>query len=232
MHKGLTVSLVIILSLWQAQVQADTRSLAASAAGRGDYVQALGLWKTLAEAGDATAQYNIALLYQQGLGVARNEAEALRWFRSAAEHGLVQASRQLNRGSVKPNDKVRFAMMGAAPLPALPNRPSVSFDSEAETWVFSQEPSYYTLQLASSRNRELIEKYYVENRLKGKAGFYRSMREGQEWFALVYGAFSSVSEARAAIEELPPELQKWSPWVRNIRDIHKIMLRRSAQAGL
>ena len=240
MKKGLTFLFILALALFEAQALADTRSLAVSAVERGDYAQALGLWRTLADAGDATAQYNIALFYQRGLGVARNEAEARRWFRAAAEHGLVQAYRQLNGAGVKPNPvprpAVQLAMHGGSgvlPSPAsVPASMPVAFDSEAETWVFKQKPAYYTLQLASSRNRALIEKYYEENNLKGKAGFYRSMREGQEWFALVYGAFPSVSDARAEITNLPPELQKWSPWVRNIRDIHKIMLRRSAQAGL
>lgn len=233
MHKGLSVLLTLAFAFFLATAQADTRSLAVEAANNGDYLRALGLWKALADEGDVVAQYNIAMLYSRGLGVARNEIEARRWLRAAAEHGLVAAYQQLNHSSVRPNSRPRTpAASGVARVAVATAKPAVAFDSEAENWVFNQQGDYYTLQLASSRNRELIEKYYEENNLRGKAGFYRSMREGQEWFALVYGAFPSVSEARAAIDDLPPELQKWSPWVRNIRDIHQIMLRRSAQAGL
>ncbi|MGD8784505.1 MAG: SPOR domain-containing protein, partial [Thioalkalispiraceae bacterium] len=61
--------------------------------------------------------------------------------------------------------------------------------------------------------------------LQGKAGYYSSMRQGERWYALVYGSYSSVNEAKAAISDLPQDLRKWSPWVRNIRSIHKIMVR-------
>ncbi|GAB4233825.1 MAG: hypothetical protein Tsb0032_39480 [Kiloniellaceae bacterium] len=59
--------------------------LAASRAG--DHETALREWQPLAEAGDAAAQYNIALMYQRGEGVRQDYAEALRWYRLAAEQG-------------------------------------------------------------------------------------------------------------------------------------------------
>jgi hypothetical protein len=40
-----------------------------------------------AEQGDADAQYSLGLNYQQGFGVAQDDAEAVKWLRKAAEHG-------------------------------------------------------------------------------------------------------------------------------------------------
>ena len=51
----------------------------------GDYIQAFELWSALAEKGDAEAQYLVAYLYDDGLGVKHDLAEAARWYRMAAE---------------------------------------------------------------------------------------------------------------------------------------------------
>ena len=45
--------------------------------------------KAAAEQGDATAQFNLGLMYDTGEGVPKNDAEAARWFRMAAEQGLA-----------------------------------------------------------------------------------------------------------------------------------------------
>ena len=47
--------------------------------------------RTLAEQGDAQAQYALGTMYRDGRGVARDYAEALRWWRKAAELGIVDA---------------------------------------------------------------------------------------------------------------------------------------------
>jgi len=47
--------------------------------------------RTLAEQGDAQAQYALGTMYRDGRGVARDYAEALRWWRKAAELGVVDA---------------------------------------------------------------------------------------------------------------------------------------------
>ena len=50
--------------------------------------------KSLAEQGNATAQAYLGLAYSQGLGVAKDMAQALNWYNKAAEQGYVLA--QLN----------------------------------------------------------------------------------------------------------------------------------------
>ena len=60
------------------------------------YQQAYALWKPLAEAGNADAQYNLGLLYMNGLGVEKNERLALMWFTRAGQQGLADA--QYNAG--------------------------------------------------------------------------------------------------------------------------------------
>jgi hypothetical protein len=47
--------------------------------------------RTLAEQGDAKAQFALGTMYRDGQGVVRDYTEALRWWRKAAEQGIVDA---------------------------------------------------------------------------------------------------------------------------------------------
>ncbi len=47
--------------------------------------------RTLAEQGDAGAQFALGTMYRDGQGVEQNYAEALRWWGEAAEQGVVDA---------------------------------------------------------------------------------------------------------------------------------------------
>jgi TPR repeat protein len=56
-----------------------------AAARAGDYQAALREWRPLAERGHRDAQFNLGLLYENGLGVAADGATAALWYRRAAE---------------------------------------------------------------------------------------------------------------------------------------------------
>ena len=83
-----------------------------------DYHRAYQEWKAAAEAGQAEAEFDLGLLYAQGLGVRRDLSEAMRLYRSAAEKGNAQAQFALGqiylRGWGTPRDEVdaiRWIMM-------------------------------------------------------------------------------------------------------------------------
>jgi len=59
------------------------------------FAQSLALLGPIADAGNAEAQYRLAIMYQNGLGVVRNELLAMKWMIAAAnqdfplaQHGL------------------------------------------------------------------------------------------------------------------------------------------------
>ena len=56
-----------------------------------DYAGAFREWKTAADAGQAAAQFDLGLLYAQGLGVRRDLTVAEQWYRKAAEQGNAEA---------------------------------------------------------------------------------------------------------------------------------------------
>jgi len=65
---------------------------------RGDYAMALHEWQPLAKQGQAVAQYNLGLLYANGRGVPKDDAQARQWYEKAALQGHADA--QVNLGSL------------------------------------------------------------------------------------------------------------------------------------
>jgi hypothetical protein len=62
---------------------------------KGDYTTAAKEWKPLADEGSAEAQFNLGLLYLDGHGVPQSDAEAVSWFRRAAEQDYTPAQHNL-----------------------------------------------------------------------------------------------------------------------------------------
>ncbi|MEP9397864.1 tetratricopeptide repeat protein [Mesorhizobium sp. KR2-14] len=86
---------------------------------RGLYKTAYNLAMTRAEAGNAAAQTLVAEILSRGLGVARNNKEAAKWYRLAAEQGVPEAQFQyalmlLDGSLVKKDPKAAFALMQSA----------------------------------------------------------------------------------------------------------------------
>ncbi len=63
----------------------------AEAFERGDYRTALQAWEPLAKGGDPAAQYNLAILYEYGLGVFKDLDQAVGWYVKSAEQGFPEA---------------------------------------------------------------------------------------------------------------------------------------------
>ena len=62
---------------------------------RGDYVPAYQEFRLHAEQGDAKAQFNLGVMYDNGWGIPENDVEAVKWFRKAAEQGNISAQSNL-----------------------------------------------------------------------------------------------------------------------------------------
>lgn len=65
--------------------------------GATGYAGAIRLYRQAAEADFAPAQNNLAMMYEEGLGVAPDLAVAVQWYRRAAELGEVNAQHHLGK---------------------------------------------------------------------------------------------------------------------------------------
>ena len=101
--------LVMIVAMAAAGTPAAAQSVkkGIEAWQRADYPAAVGIWRPLAEAGDADAAFNLGQAYRLGRGVPINLAAAQTWFERAARKGHLDAQTTLglllfnggNRGS-------------------------------------------------------------------------------------------------------------------------------------
>ena len=87
-HVRATVAVAVLsLSVLGPPVQAQDTLSAQELADR----------RARAEAGDASAQYNLGVMYATGRDVPQDDAEAVAWYRRAAEQGHTEAQYNLGR---------------------------------------------------------------------------------------------------------------------------------------
>ena len=89
------IAAIVLLSAFAAPAAAGTFEDAVDAYARGDYAKALRLIRPLANDGNATAQFNLAVMYLTGRGVQQDYSAAALWFRKAAEQGYARAQSNL-----------------------------------------------------------------------------------------------------------------------------------------
>ena len=65
--------------------------------------QELADLRARADAGEASAQFNLGLMYTEGRGVPQDDAEAIAWYRRSAEQG--HAGAQVNLGGMYANGR-------------------------------------------------------------------------------------------------------------------------------
>ena len=80
----------LALGAVSSPVLADTKA-GVDAFMRGEYDAAVRIWRPLAIAGDADAQYNLGQAYWLGRGVAADQRQAEDWYRRAAEQNQPKA---------------------------------------------------------------------------------------------------------------------------------------------
>ena len=86
--------MVLTAQLSCATVQAEYEK-GNAAFERGDYAAAFDEWKESAEQGDPKSQYELGLLYDNGVGAPRDDVEAVKWYRKSADQGLAAAQNNL-----------------------------------------------------------------------------------------------------------------------------------------
>lgn len=108
-HTNWTLLVAFILSVSLANpTVALTNEDAFAAYKAGNYELALKIWRPLAEQGDPVAQLRLSVMYAEGEGVPKDDAQSLKWGQLAAENGNVTAElimgARYNEGRGVPKD--------------------------------------------------------------------------------------------------------------------------------
>jgi septal ring-binding cell division protein DamX len=94
----------------------------------------------------------------------------------------------------------------------------------ARTWLSSTDRSHFTIQLLATDASQgaSLEEFLRSWRAIGRLDriyVYRTKIRGGVWFGVLYDDFKTFSGAREALDRLPPEIKRYKPFIRNVRDI-------------
>jgi hypothetical protein len=70
----------------------EFHNLAMEAAKQKNYADAFRIYLKIAEKGDDRAEYNVGMMYMNGLGVKKGKMDAYKWLRRASKHGNKEAT--------------------------------------------------------------------------------------------------------------------------------------------
>lgn len=91
-----------------------------------------------------------------------------------------------------------------------------------ESWLSTQAEKTYTIQLMGSADAEYLKEYFksLSKSIEVDDIFvYRTVANMKPSLTVVYGAYPTMRTVNEAIEQLPPELQRYRPYQRTIRGI-------------
>ncbi len=88
--------------------------------------------------------------------------------------------------------------------------------TEDSSWIRKRDPAHYTIQIAGAYSKAVIAGIASRLSLPGPLAQYQREWNGRDWNVLLYGDFSSKTEAQATIDSLPEEIKAAKPWVRSL----------------
>jgi len=104
-----------------------------------------------------------------------------------------------------------------ASLAASPSTPkTANLITPTAEWQQAVHSRGYAIQLAGSRSKQSLAVFAARQAIQEKTTFAQTVHEGRDWFILLYGPFAKFKEASEALESLPVELTRYSPWIRRI----------------
>ena len=109
-HLCVPAIVLLLMAMGAFSAPAQTFEEAVAAHERGEYAAAYRGFRVHAEQGDASAQFNLGLMYVNGVRVPQDYAEAVKWYRKAADQGNATAQYDLGRMYIRgwglPQDSV------------------------------------------------------------------------------------------------------------------------------
>lgn len=87
--------------------------------------------------------------------------------------------------------------------------------------VASNTQGEYTIQLMGSDQLSDVKAFTSAHHLGNKAHYYRTQMHGKSWYMLTYGQYPTATQAEAALQKLPENLQNHHPWVKAFATVQK-----------
>lgn len=191
-----------------------------------NYAEALKWFRKSADQGVPEAQFNLGVFYENGYGLEENMDIAKDWYKRAADQGLEEASEKLAQLEGKNAGQVTHPELNQPPEQiALEPATTISnsADIKREDWVIKQDPGTFTLQLSSLLSEKDVRKFIFNNHLESESAYIKVIVKGTTRYTAIYGVYKTYEEAQKKIKQLPENLRKNKPWVRNFGQLQKLL---------
>jgi DamX protein len=100
-----------------------------------------------------------------------------------------------------------------------PAGPKLRPGANGAGWLMRQAPERYTLQLFGTSNLERMVAYVNRQEDISEFALLTLDRDGEPWYVVTYGLFSTPGAARDAAENLPGSTGRIDPWVRKVESV-------------
>ncbi len=88
-----------------------------------------------------------------------------------------------------------------------------------EPWLLEQNPQYFTIQVSGLGDEKHVISYIKKHNLVNNAAYFKTNREGKQWFSLLHGSYEDKQSAIEASEKLSSSLGIKHPWVRSYKSV-------------
>ncbi len=203
---------------------------------KGDFKAAFRDMLPLAVKGDPDAQYAVGYMYYYGIGAPQDSVSGLFWINKAAlahngsaatalaliQKNAVAVQQPDPNPAVSPDNqkpalvtqqKTEDALFKA---PIVKRAPPVRTykDNAQKTSSFAEPVSHYTLQLFGSYTLAAAHELQTSLASHGRTHITKTVRDGKDWYILTTGQYSTITEAKTALHQLPPALANLKPWIK------------------
>ncbi|MGI0119180.1 SPOR domain-containing protein [Zooshikella sp. RANM57] len=89
------------------------------------------------------------------------------------------------------------------------------------SWFLAQSSKYYVLQVLGTSSESAARTFIQRHQKNPQLKYFKTHHNGQPWYVVSYGRYSTHEVATAAIKKLPNALQQQSPWPRSLQNIQQ-----------
>ena len=120
-------------------------------------------------------------------------------------------------GSIK--ESLRFSERQPGEIIAI----DVSSKIKDEAWIWTQNPADYTVQLIALSSEKGIKDYIIKSKIQSEAVYFKTIRNGNALYVLLYGSYANKQLATQAGKKLSAQIKGSKPWVRSFSTVHGMM---------
>lgn len=120
---------------------------------------------------------------------------------------------------VQAKEKITVVEPVKAPEPAIEMEATPSYGVRDSSWIQTQDPGHYVLQMIAFRNEDNAQRYVENLDLEGDRAVYKSLMNGKAIYKVIYGNFENHKASLRGRRALPSKYRETKPFPRSFEFI-------------